>query len=83
MHNICEIRMTHFLVVVSTIGYESLEYLYFVGITLYVFLKDSESILAPGRWLEHFLFDRKIRSTTIKKDPIFIIGHWRSGKIIT
>ncbi len=33
----------------------------------------------PFRTFEHWRFNSKIYSTKIKKDPIFIIGHWRSG----
>ncbi|MCP4122605.1 MAG: sulfotransferase [Bacteroidetes bacterium] len=36
-------------------------------------------ILEPFRWIEHLLYDRKIRDFEIKEDPIFILGHWRSG----
>lgn len=34
------------------------------------------SFLAAFQWL---FFDRKIRATHIQDDPIFIVGHWRSG----
>lgn len=36
-------------------------------------------ILEPFRWLEHLLYDRKIREFKVAEDPIFILGHWRSG----
>ena len=37
------------------------------------------SIISPFRLKEHIKYDKKIRETTLKKDPVFIIGHWRSG----
>ncbi len=37
-------------------------------------------ISLPLRWIQNiYLFPKKIRYKNIKKDPIFIIGHWRSG----
>lgn len=36
-------------------------------------------ILSPFVLVEQLLHARKIRKTEIKKDPIFIVGHWRSG----
>lgn len=37
------------------------------------------TILEPLRLAERFLLDRKIESHTLEQDPIFILGHWRSG----
>lgn len=36
-------------------------------------------IQEPFRILENFTQAKKIRDHKLKKDPIFIIGHWRSG----
>lgn len=36
-------------------------------------------LLEPIRLLEILIYDRRIKSHTLKNDPIFIIGHWRSG----
>ncbi len=36
-------------------------------------------LLSPFRIKERILFDKKIKQTKIIHDPIFIIGHWRSG----
>ncbi len=36
-------------------------------------------ILYPFVLLEQLIYRKKIRETKIEKDPIFIIGHWRSG----
>ena len=33
----------------------------------------------PFRIFEHWKFDRVIKQIEIKKPPIFILGHWRSG----
>jgi hypothetical protein len=43
----------------------------FVSITLVLFL--------PARLLFRFIYAPRISKTEIKKPPIFIIGHWRSG----
>lgn len=37
------------------------------------------STMAPFRIAERIKFDKIIRTTEIKYDPIFILGHWRSG----
>jgi omega-hydroxy-beta-dihydromenaquinone-9 sulfotransferase len=37
------------------------------------------SILTPFRFKESLLESKNIHSTKISEDPIFIIGHWRSG----
>ncbi len=31
------------------------------------------------RWLQQAVFGRRVRETTLKQPPIFIIGHWRTG----
>lgn len=36
-------------------------------------------LFEPLRWLEVLLFERRIQGHALKKDPIFILGHWRSG----
>ena len=36
-------------------------------------------LMTPYRIKERIKFDKKIKSTEIKHDPIFLIGHWRSG----
>jgi len=36
-------------------------------------------LLEPLRLTELLLFERKIHRFQLKEDPIFIIGHWRSG----
>ncbi|NHJ48439.1 MAG: sulfotransferase [Asgard group archaeon] len=43
----------------------------FVSILLWLFI--------PFVWYERIRFNRKIRKTKIEQDPIFILGHWRSG----
>ena len=37
------------------------------------------SLMAPFFIKERVQFDKRIQKTEIKKSPIFIIGHWRSG----
>lgn len=31
------------------------------------------------KWLANALFDRRVHCTEISPDPIFVLGHWRSG----
>lgn len=33
----------------------------------------------PFRWVENWKYGKAIEETVIKNDPIFILGHWRSG----
>lgn len=35
--------------------------------------------LAPVAAAEKLVFDRRIRAMPMEKDPIFVLGHWRSG----
>jgi len=46
--------------------------------TFYVTLLCSLA-MKPIRIIENILYRRRIEQTAIEKDPIFIIGHWRSG----
>jgi len=36
-------------------------------------------LMLPGRFIEQLFIAPKIRKTKLKKDPVFIIGHYRSG----
>lgn len=36
-------------------------------------------LTTPVAFLEKALYDKKIRESEMKQDPIFILGHWRSG----
>ena len=36
-------------------------------------------LLEPFRIAERVVFDRAIEAHTLERDPIFILGHWRSG----
>jgi omega-hydroxy-beta-dihydromenaquinone-9 sulfotransferase len=44
---------------------------------LYAILMST--IISPFRIKEHILYQKKIINTTLENDPVFIIGHWRSG----
>lgn len=33
----------------------------------------------PFRWIENLKYNKKIENTKIERDPVFIVGHWRSG----
>lgn len=37
------------------------------------------TVLSPLNTIERLKFDKHIHNTQLEKDPIFIIGHWRSG----
>ena len=37
------------------------------------------SLFCPVRAIQKIIFGRKIQRTEIRKDPVFIIGHYRSG----
>lgn len=45
----------------------------FIYVTLVIIL------LTPVRLIEKLLFDIKVKKTKIDPDPVFVIGHWRSG----
>lgn len=36
-------------------------------------------IAEPFRWVENWKYGKAVRETPINADPIFILGHWRSG----
>jgi hypothetical protein len=36
-------------------------------------------IITPLHWWEEIVFKRKLKRFRFEKDPLFIIGHWRSG----
>ena len=36
-------------------------------------------LMEPLRYVEVLLFERRIQKHVLKDDPIFILGHWRSG----
>ena len=44
-----------------------------------LYVKLLSGITAPLRLVERLRFNRKIKKSQLHKDPIFIIGHWRSG----
>lgn len=55
-------------------GWIDVKYLPTLIITLF-----GTMITFPIRIMERLIYARKIEQTEIKEDPIFIIGHWRSG----
>jgi omega-hydroxy-beta-dihydromenaquinone-9 sulfotransferase len=44
-----------------------------LGVSVFSPIND---LLAAAQWL---IFERQIAQTEIKEDPVFILGHWRSG----
>jgi hypothetical protein len=44
-----------------------------------VFITISSILIAPARILFKLKYEPKINKTKIKNQPVFIIGHWRSG----
>ncbi len=55
-------------------GWIDLQYLPTLIITLF-----GTMITFPVRLLEKFLYAKQIEQTKLNEDPVFIIGHWRSG----
>lgn len=39
----------------------------------------TAAALAPAAGLEKLLYDRRIMAMPMEKDPVFVLGHWRSG----
>jgi len=33
----------------------------------------------PFRWWEHLRYDKQINNLQVNEDPVFVLGHWRSG----
>jgi len=50
-----------------------------VGIPRILYSIAMSAAMSPLNVLERIRFGRKINDTEIKKPPVFIIGHWRSG----
>jgi omega-hydroxy-beta-dihydromenaquinone-9 sulfotransferase len=50
-----------------------------VGIPRIIYSMALSFTLSPLNMLESIKYDKKIKNTTIKKPPIFIVGHWRTG----
>ena len=44
-----------------------------------LYISATSLALAPAAAAESLIYRRRIRETKIEKDPIFILGHWRSG----
>lgn len=44
-----------------------------------IFFVIISALVEPFRWIERKLQKRKIENFKIEEDPVFIIGHWRSG----
>ncbi len=44
-----------------------------------VLLSAVSVAMVPAAALEKSLFDRRILASAPKKDPVFVLGHWRSG----
>jgi len=39
----------------------------------------ASALITPFRWYEHARYDFFLKQQKIEKDPLFILGHWRSG----
>jgi hypothetical protein len=50
-----------------------------IGYPRFIYSMLMSLIFSPLNVIEHFKFNKKIKNTTIKKHPIFIVGHWRNG----
>ncbi len=53
--------------------------IYLSKVPIFTFFLVRFILLEPFRLTELLLFERRIHRFQLKEDPIFIIGHWRSG----
>ncbi len=44
-----------------------------------LYISGASLLLSPFVLAENLIYGKRIRKTEIKKDPLFIIGHWRTG----
>lgn len=44
-----------------------------------LYISATSLVLSPAAAAESLIYNKRIRETKIEKDPIFILGHWRSG----
>ncbi len=44
-----------------------------------IYALSLSTLIFPFRLKEHYQYHKKISNISIAKDPLFIIGHWRSG----
>lgn len=51
----------------------------FSKLPMAIFITLTSALTFPVAILEKLLCDRKIKNSAPKNDPIFVIGHWRSG----
>ncbi|MBD3189719.1 MAG: sulfotransferase [Candidatus Heimdallarchaeota archaeon] len=45
----------------------------------FIYAITLSALCTPLRWIERIRFNRKIKKTKINQDPLFIIGHYRTG----
>jgi hypothetical protein len=55
-------------------GHKSPRYYFRIFLTFVVIL-----IATPFHWWEYWVYHKKLSKYKLKKPPLFIIGHWRSG----
>lgn len=53
--------------------------IYWRSLPKFIYITGVIILLTPVRLIEKLLFDYKVKKTRINKDPVFILGHWRSG----
>jgi len=53
--------------------------IYWKSLPKFIYITVVIILLTPVRIIEKLLFDIKIKNTRIDRDPVFVLGHWRSG----
>ena len=53
--------------------------IYIKSLPKFLYITLVINLLTPVRLIEKLLFDLRVKKTKIDKEPIFILGHWRSG----
>lgn len=53
--------------------------IYLKSLPKFIYITSVIILLTPIRIIEKLLFDIKVKNTMIDKDPVFVLGHWRSG----
>lgn len=53
--------------------------IYWKSLPKFIYITVVIILLTPVRLIEKIVFDIKVKKTKIDLDPVFVLGHWRSG----
>jgi len=65
-----------FFNLVQSVSWRDASFRYFPKLVFTTFIS---LLFSPVRWWEFLKFNRQVREFELKKPPLFILGHWRSG----